>query len=150
MNNNLSIGNHVIFNFEFNSQVFSRKAVVVDKYIIENEVPRIQIGCIFGLTSNKEAYVLETEKLERFVILEDLLDYTILQEKVYKKLNYTKLKIGSKVKIYDEVYGIYKIDEDLVDTIGNILMIYTNELGIKMAVIDAKKIEIPLVNCIAL
>lgn len=155
MSDNLLIGNYIMFNCEIDGQVASKKAVLVDKYILENKVPRIEIGCIVGSIPNKEAYVLENKVLERFVILkENFLDYVLIQEQVYNRLNYLRLKMNTKVKIYNKVYGIKKIDEGLVDNIGNIVMIYTNEEGIKVAMIEldtkGKRIEVPLVNCIAL
>lgn len=155
MCDSLKIGNYITFNYEDEREVYSQKAIVVDKYLFENEIPRIEIGCNMSGISNKEVYVLEAESFERFVIMkENLLDYELISETVYRRLNYTRLKHGTKVKLYDNVYGIEKIPENLIDNIGTILMIYTNENGIKIAVLSidrkSENFEIPLVNCIAL
>lgn len=151
----LEIGNYINFNYENQRETISKKAVVVDKYLLENEVPRIAVGCTLGSVPKKEAYVLETVLLERYIILKDnLLDYEIISKTVYQKPNYLGLKLGIKTKIYDEVYGIEKVPDKLVGIVGEILMIYTEENGIRMALVFIEhtntKIEVPLVNCIAL
>lgn len=151
----LEIGNYINFNYENGGETISQKAVIVDKYLLENEIPRISVGCMVGSHPIKEAYILETVSLQRYIVLkDDLIDYEVISKTVYQKPNYLALKLGIRTKIYDEVYGTEKIDDNLIGVIGEIIMIYTDQKGMKIALIlpehKSNKIEVPLVNCIAL
>lgn len=156
-NVDVSIGSVVVVNYEDKNDVFTEEAVLVDNYVIDRLVPRIEAGCFRGAYKEEELFVFETSKTKRFVLTKDeFIDYKKNIFISYKKMNYQKLEVGKRVKLIADIYGVPNMKDVKYGVFGSISSIYQNVGDIKMASIvvkdsEAKKeIHVPLVNCIAI